>query len=94
MFYITDSAGYSPASGAPNISDGDTKPAPAGVTALLPSVVIDTGLLNSQFASLSDAGSPYNGMLIFQRRKDPWPIVLLQMQALLGGCIEGSIYAK
>lgn len=94
MFYITDSAGYSPTTDTPDITDGETKPAPAGVTALLPSVVIDTGLLNSQFASLSDADSPYNGMMIFQRRKDRRPIVLLQTQALLGGGIEGSIYAK
>lgn len=93
MFYITDSAGYTPASGSPDISDGETKPA-ASLLTLLPSTVIDVGLINSSFSSLSDASSPYNGMLIFQRRKDRRPIVLLQTQILLGGSMEGTVYSK
>ncbi len=33
-------------------------------------------------------------MLIFQRRKDRRPILLLQTQLLLGGGIEGTVYSK
>lgn len=93
MFYITDNAAYTPASGLPDSADGETKPANTLGT-ILPSVVIDAGLINSQFNGLNDPTSLYDGMLIFQRRKDRRPILLLQTQFLLGGGIDGTIYSK
>jgi hypothetical protein len=94
MFYLTNSAGYTPASGLPDVTDGETAPAGPGVLNLVPSAVIDVGLLNSRFSPLDDPGSPFHGLLIYQRRVDRRPILIVQ-QALLGSPeIAGNIYAK
>jgi Flp pilus assembly protein TadG len=94
MFYLTNSAGYTPASGLPDVTDGETAPAGPGVLNLAPSAVIDVGLLNSRFSPLDDPGSPFHGLLIYQRRLDRRPILIVQ-QALLGSPeIAGNIYAK
>ncbi|HEV3339754.1 MAG TPA: hypothetical protein VG125_05340, partial [Pirellulales bacterium] len=93
-FYITDSANYSPDQGTPDNGDGDSQPPAPGVTTLIPSVVLNIGLLGSTFSPISSQASPFNGVSLFQRRFDRRPIVLVQQQLLGGGTFTGSIYAK
>jgi hypothetical protein len=94
MFYITNSAGYSPATGGPDSADATDPSPPPTVPTLLPSVVINAALANSSFSPISSAQSPYHGILLFQRRQDSRPIVLLHQNLLLGGSISGTIYSK
>jgi hypothetical protein len=70
MFYITNSPVYSPASGIPDAFDGETIPSGPTAMTLLPSAIINVGLLNSRFSGLDDPSSPFDGMLIYQRRLD------------------------
>jgi Flp pilus assembly protein TadG len=94
MFYITNTSTYSPSSGLPDASDGETPPAGPGVLTLVPSALIDVGLFNSQFSGLNDPSSPFDGLLIYQRRQDRRPIVIVQ-QGLLGNAnVSGNVYAK
>lgn len=94
MFYITNSPAYSPASGTPDAFDGETAPAGPTAMTLVPSVLINVGLLNSHFSGLDDPGSPFDGLLIYQRRQDRRPIVIVQ-QGLLGTPdVSGNVYAK
>ncbi len=94
MFYLTNSASYSVASGLPDQLDGETPPASPGGLTLLPSAIIDAGLLDSRFSPLDSPGSPFDGLLIYQRRQDRRPILIVQ-QALLGNSqFAGNIYAK
>jgi Putative Flp pilus-assembly TadE/G-like len=92
MFYITNTTNYSPASGAPDSGDGNAVP-PAGAPNLIPSVVI-ASLLGSNYSGLNDPSSPFNGMLIYQRRIDRRPIVLADETLILGGNLGGTVYAK
>lgn len=93
MFYITNTTSYSATSGAPDSSDaGSSAPAPA-LTTLVPSVVI-ASLLGSSYVPISTANSPFNGVLIYQRRIDRRPIVLADQSLLLAGTLSGTIYAK
>jgi Flp pilus assembly protein TadG len=96
LFYITNTTNYSPASGAPDAADGETAPAAPAIPTLLPSVVIVGSLIGSAstYRGLNDPGSPYNGMLIFQRHKDRRPIVLANDLLLGGDDFDGIVYAK
>jgi hypothetical protein len=94
LFYITNSAGYDGASGAPDSGDGETAPAPPGLGALLPSVVIQAGLLGSGLSGLNSPGSPFDGMVIYQRRQDRRPIVIAHQNLLGSGDFSGAVYAK
>ncbi len=94
MFYITDSAGYSPGSGLPDGNDGETEPATPGVLDLVPSTVLNVGLLGSRFSPLDAPGSPFHGMLLYQRRADRRPIVIVQENLLPGTLFKGRVYAK
>ncbi len=94
MFYVTNTANYSALSGAPDNADGGTTPPSPGVATLLPSAVINIGLLGSQFSPISDASSPFNGLFFFQRREDRRPIVMAQEALLAGGNLSGTVYAK
>jgi len=94
MFYITNGGSYSVASGFPDSGDGETAPAPPGVGNILPSIVINVGLLGSRFSGLNDAGSPFDGMVIYQRRQDRRPIVILNDDLLGNGSSAGRVYAK
>jgi Flp pilus assembly protein TadG len=91
-FYITNTTNYTPASGAPDNSDGNATP-PAGAANLIPSVVI-ASLLGSSYSGLNDSTSPFNGLLFYQRRIDRRPIVLADETLILGGTLSGSIYSK
>jgi len=95
MFYITDSASYDGSSGAPDSSDGETPPVRASILNLIPSVVINGATaFGSQFTGLDSPGSPFDGLLIYQRRMDYRPIVITH-QALLGAAtLQGQLYSK
>lgn len=95
MFYITDSATYDGVSGTPDNADGESAPARAATLNLVPSVVINAALaLGSNFSGLNSPGSPFNGIWIYQRRKDYRPIVISH-QGLIGAAnLSGQIYAK
>ncbi len=94
MFYVTDSAAYDPAIGAPDSGDGETVPPPPGMTTLTPSTVINAALIGSSLTPLSNGGSPFDGMLIFQRRMDRRPVLIVNETMIAGGSIAGTIYAK
>lgn len=61
MFYITDTASYSAATGSPDNGDGNAVAPAQGLGTLIPSVVI-ASLLGSSYAPLNDASSPFNGL--------------------------------
>jgi len=94
MFYLTNSAGYSPGSGAPDDGDGETAPPAPGLGTLLPSAVINVGLLGSRFSPLDDPGSPFDGMTIYQRRQDRRMVVIINDDLLGSGSFAGRVYAK
>lgn len=94
MFYLTDNASYSAAGGSADALDGESTPAPINVGGLLPSAVINVGLLSSQFSPLDSPGSPYHGMMIYQRRHDRRPIVIVQENLLGAGTLQGTVYSK
>lgn len=94
MFYVTNSSTYSPASGAPDASDGETVPPSPGVGSVVPSVVINAGALGNSFSGLDHSSSPFHGMFIYQRRQDRRPIVLVAEQLIGSASLSGTIYAK
>jgi hypothetical protein len=95
MFYITDSNGYSATSGAPDNTDGETTAPSSGITgSVVPAAVVNVGLLGSKFTGLNSPGSPFHGMLIYQRRHDRRPLVIVQENLLGAGAIRGTIYSK
>src|SRR5262249_6041312 len=59
-----------------------------------PSAVINFGLTGSSFTPLASSGSPFNGMMIYQRRQDRRPIVMIQENLVGPGTIQGTVYAK
>jgi Flp pilus assembly protein TadG len=93
-FYITDNASYSPDQGSPDDGDGDNQPPPSAAMTLVPSAVLNIGLPGSTFAAINSPSSPFNGIILFQRRFDRRPIVLVQQQLLGGGSFTGGVYAK
>jgi Flp pilus assembly protein TadG len=93
LFYITNAAGYDGVSGGPDASDVETPPASGGASQLTPSVFIQASLLGSGISGLNDPDSPFDGMVIYQRRHDRRPIVIAH-QNLLGGDFAGTVYAK
>ena len=94
MFYITDSPSYNGVSGGPDSADGEASPTSAGPLNLLPSVLIQGSLLGSGLSPLQDADSPFDGLLIYQRRHDRRPIVLIHQSLLGAGDLAGAVYAK
>lgn len=94
MFYITDTADYSPEQGTPDALDGDAEPTAPGVSKLVPSVQIDLALPGSSFSPISDPSSPFYGVMLFQRRYDRRPVVLIQQQLLWSNSFSGVVYAK
>lgn len=94
MFYITNSSGYSTANGLPDALDLNNSPPSSDVTNLLPAAVINMGLLGSSYSGISDAQSPFKGVLVYQRRHDRRPIVLVQENLLGPGVVKGTIYSK
>jgi hypothetical protein len=96
MFYITNATGYSIATGAPDASDAanDSNPPPSpSQTSTTPSVAIDVGLFNGSFSPLA-AGGLFDEMLIYQRRDDRRPIVIVKQSLIGSASMAGTIYAK
>jgi Flp pilus assembly protein TadG len=94
LFYVTDSATYNASSGSPDASDNHNV-APANLAgSVVPSVLLAPLLPGSSISGLSNASSPFNGMLIYQRRVDRRPIVVSGLKLLGGGAVSGTIYAK
>lgn len=94
MFYVTDSNGFSASTGAPDSAD---EPGASPQNQLLtnkPSVVVAPLLPGSSISGLNDPASPFDGMLIYQRRLDRRPIVLGASKLAGGGDISGTIYSK
>lgn len=94
MFYFTNSSGYSPTSGAPDRFDGETAPGSPGVLTLFPSALINGGILSSRFSGLNSPGSPFHGLVMYQRRQDRRPILILGLPVLGSSSFSGNIYAK
>ncbi|UUO07226.1 pilus assembly protein TadG-related protein [Blastopirellula sp. J2-11] len=94
MFYITDNNSYSVHSPGVDAFDGETHPGNVGALELLPSAVINIGVLGSSYSPLNSPSSPYDGMMIYQRRHDRRPIVLVQENLLGPGTISGTLYSK
>lgn len=89
MFYVTDNATYAPASGLPD-ADNTVEDAPTASWTTLPGTQI-TLSANSRLKGLNDPASPYDGMVIFQRRSDRrW--VRLEYQGAVNGQLRGTIY--
>ncbi len=94
MFYVTDSAAYNAASGAPDLADNHGA-APANLLgSVVPSVLLAPLLPGSTISGFNSAGSPFDGMLLYQRRVDRRPIVISGLRLLGGGALSGAIYAK
>ncbi len=94
MFYITNTTTYDVANGMPDAGDGETEPAAPGEGTIQPSVVIADLLAGSSFSPLNDSSSPFDGMVLFQRRQDRRPMVIAQPSAIPGGGFSGRTYAK
>jgi Flp pilus assembly protein TadG len=94
MFYVTNTASYSPGSGTPDINDGENAPPGPSSNTLTPSSVINLGVTGSSFSPLNSPGSPFHGMMLFQRRQDRRPVVFVQENLLNAGTLQGTVYAK
>jgi hypothetical protein len=94
MFYLTNAGAYSPLTGAPDAADGETAPPAPPIAGLLPSAVINVGLLQSSFSPLDDPASPFDGLLIYQRRLDRRPIFVVAQNLIGAGSFGGSVYAR
>ncbi|HEX4144934.1 MAG TPA: pilus assembly protein TadG-related protein [Pirellulales bacterium] len=94
LFYITNSTSYDAATGAPDSGDGDTRPADPGMSAMAPSVVINAALPGTSFSPLATGSSPFGGMLIYQRRQDYRPIIVVYQSLLGSAAFQGAVYAK
>jgi Flp pilus assembly protein TadG len=94
LFYITDSSAFSAQTGAPDASESSNDAPSNAATSADPSVVLVPALPASNISGLNDANSPFNGMLIYQRRLDRRPIVLGATQLIGGGNISGTVYSK
>ncbi|HEV2971729.1 MAG TPA: hypothetical protein VGY55_17255, partial [Pirellulales bacterium] len=93
LFYVTNSTNYDATIGDPDNGDGETRPT-SSMAGMIPSVIINAALPGSSYSPLADPTSPFNGMLIYQRRADPRPIVVAQESLLGAGSLSGAFYAK
>jgi Flp pilus assembly protein TadG len=94
LFYITNHATYNGVSSPPDASDGESVPAVPGTNQLMPSVVLQSSLLGSGITGLNDAMSPFDGMVIYQRRADRRPIVIAHQNLLGTAQFGGTVFAK
>jgi hypothetical protein len=94
MFYVTDSPGYSASVGLPDAGDGETVPAAPGVLTLVPSVVINLADVSSYFRGLNDSSSPFNRMLLYQRRTSRRPVVVASLLGSGAEDVRGTLYSK
>lgn len=92
MFYLTDSSSYSAASGAPDANDDPDSPPENSPQ--FPSAVINLALPDSRLSGLNSPGSPFDGMLLYQRRLDRRAIVVVHQDLLGSSGLSGTIYAR
>lgn len=85
MFYVTGQD-FDLDTGAPDNSDGGSHSLLPPLSTLLSEVEIAAP--NGTFTALNESGSPFNGMLIYNRRRNGMPVTL-QAKTL-----NGTIYAK
>jgi len=94
MFYLTQSSNFSAETGAPdNAEDGSIAP-PNTITNMLPSAIILPLLPTASITGLDDPDSPFDGMLLFQRRLDRRMFVIDSQQLLGANQLSGSVYNK
>jgi hypothetical protein len=94
LFYITDSANFDAATGTPDLNDDSSESPGNPLLSSTPSALIAPLLLGSHISGLNDPGSPFNGMLVYQRRLDRRPILVAATKLVGGGDISGTIYSK
>jgi hypothetical protein len=94
MFYVTDSALFSAATGAPDAGEDSSSPPSNPLSLALPSVLLAPLLNGSSISGLDAPSSPFDGLLIYQRRNDRRPIVIAASHLVGGGNAQGTIYAK
>jgi Flp pilus assembly protein TadG len=93
MFYLTNSPTYNAVTGAPDNADGEEAPSQTLLGTIVPSAVVNLAIAGG-LTGLDDADSPFNRFIIYQRRRDYRPIVVVHQDALLGGSFAGTVYAK
>jgi hypothetical protein len=91
---LTNTTTYSPLTGLPDASDGETAPPAPGVGNLTPSAVINLSVAGSELWGRSYAGSSLGWITVFQRRADRRPIVILTTDTYDGDDLRGVVYAK
>lgn len=94
LFYITNSSGFDATTAAPDSADDATTPSAPTLSALLPSVLINAALPGNRYIGLRAGASPLSGILIYQRRNDFRPIVIVSQGLLGSSTFSGAIYAK
>jgi hypothetical protein len=94
LFYITDSASYDGITASLDSGDGESPPASPTTGSTQPSVFIQAGLLGSGISGLNSAGSPFDGMVIYQRRQDRRPIAIEHQNLVGSGSFSGVVYGK
>jgi hypothetical protein len=87
MFYNTGSA-YNAQTGLPDSGDGESPP-PAPGTASFGGVVINASIAMKPF---NDPTSPFDGMLLYQRRRNTQSIEIQGNSA--AGNLAGTLYAR
>lgn len=93
LFYITDSAGFDATTGTPDEGEAADDPPANPLPSSAPSAVIFPLLATASISGLNDPGSPFDNMLVYQRRLDRRPIVI-EAQQLVGSGMSGTVYAK
>jgi hypothetical protein len=94
MFYVTDNAGFSASTGAPDAAESSENPPTNGLSSALPSVLLAPLLPGSDINGLDDPTSPFHRLVLYQRRNDRRPIVIAATQLVGGGQISGIVYNK
>lgn len=94
LFYITDSLGFDPIDGSPDSNEAADEPPLNPLLSSLPSTLIAPLLSGAHISGLNDPASPFDGMLVYQRRLDRRPIVIEAQQLVGSGDISGTIYSK
>jgi hypothetical protein len=87
MFYNTGST-YDPYTGLPDADDGSQLP-PASDNPFMGSVQINASI---QFRPIQDTSSEFNGMLIYQRRRNTSTMTISGNSS--AGQLAGTVYAK
>jgi len=94
LFYITDDASFDVSTGLPDADDNPNDTPPNTLTSQLPSTLIATLLPGASLSGLEAPGSPFDNLLLYQRRSDRRPIILEGQNLLGASSLSGTIYSK